>query len=258
MNGEKYLQYESLMGYDTLKHLVTLRELSRPLENSMALHTGQEPGRVRRNREELRNYFGEGSRFVSVLQVHGNRVHFVGKAEEHGWRSLDESIRADALVTSESGVVLTILTADCLPILFYDPASHAIGAAHAGWKGSAASIAVRTVEVMSERFGSRPEEIVAVIGPGIGGCCYEVSEELADAFSAYPEALSWGKEGRPHLDLAEVNRRQLEGAGLHPERIEVSPHCTACESDRFFSYRQSGGCAGRFLSAIMLKERKEG
>jgi len=249
----KMLEYRLLKGQEGLRHGVSLRDPSRPLDFSLALHTGQAAEAVRANRRELEAWFGPGARFVSVLQVHGNAIHHVEELRGHGWERLEEGIRADALLTDLPGVVLTILTADCVPILLFDPVRRVVGAVHAGWQGSRLGIVARTIRRMEERYGSRPGEILAAIGPSIGPCCYEVGPEVAVHFTEVEGALRSGKGDRSFLDLKAVNRLQLLEAGVREEHIETSPVCTACESDRFFSYRKEGGCDGRFMSCIMLE-----
>lgn len=249
----KMLHYRLFKDRPEIRHCVTMRDRSKKLDFSLALHTGQAAESIQANRRELEAYFGPGRRFVSVLQVHGDGICQVDEPGEKGWSKRDESVRADALLTDRPGVVLTILTADCVPILLYDPVRRVVGAVHAGWKGSRLGIVVRTVERMREAYGSRAEDILAAVGPAIGGCCYEVGPEVAAGFREYAEAVTAGEGENPHLDLKRVNRLQLMEAGVAPEHIEVSPVCTSCESERFFSYRKEGGCDGRFMSCIMIE-----
>jgi len=249
------LSFALLEKREGVRHCVTLRDPSRPLDFSLALHTGQAAEAIRANRQALEEYFGREAHFVSVLQVHGDTVHRVEKPVSHGWEEA-AAIRADALLTSVPGVVLTILTADCVPVLLYDPVRKVIGAAHAGWKGSRLGIVTGTLKRMQDDYGSRPGDIRAVIGPAIGGCCYEVDPELAEHFLGIDGAVLPGKSGKPHLDLKRVNRHQLIEAGVSPEHIETSSVCTACDHARFFSYRKEGGCDGRFMSCIMLDDSR--
>jgi len=253
MKTIEMLEFRLLKEAGGILHGVTRRDRSRMLDFSLALHTGQAPEAVRTNREELERFFGAGARFVSVLQVHGDEIHTVECPADHGWENFDPAIRADALLTDLPGVVLTILTADCVPILLYDPVCRVIGAVHAGWKGSHLEIVGKTIRKMTEHYGSRPEEILAAIGPAIGGCCYEVGPEVAEHFREIPGALFPAEGTRSRLDLKTVNRRQLLEAGVRSTHIEVSPVCTACEHEDFFSYRREGGCDGRFMSCIMIE-----
>jgi len=258
--AERSSEMENICSCDILgrwsgiRHGTTMRNDAFPLEFSMALHTGQPRNEVVGNRKRLEKIFGPDAVYISVKQVHGDNIHTVESVENFGWLELDENIKADALVTSLPGVVLTILTADCVPILLYDPISEAIGVVYAGWRGTSLSILPKTVRLMRSRYGSRPEDIVAAIGPAIGGCCYEVDGEVAECFDRYGKALRRTENGKYMLDLKSVNADQLVYEGLRPERIEISPVCTSCENGRFFSYRKNPGCDGRFMSCIMLSD----
>lgn len=148
---------------------------------------------------------------------------------------------ADALVTAEPGAMVSIRTADCLPILIADKRTGAVAAVHAGWRGTAARIAGAAVARLGEEFGARPEDLVAAIGPGIGVCCYEVGEEVA---------LQLDRSHAGRVDLAQNNRRQLEQAGLAPHSIDILSPCTYCDAERFWSYRREGERAGRMISYI--------
>jgi YfiH family protein len=168
---------------------------------------------------------------ASLKQIHSNRVLIAGRAGSLG--------EADALVTAVPGVAVSVRTADCIPILLADPRTGAVAAVHAGWRGTAARIAGETLERMRAEFGTRTEDVLAAIGPGIGECCYEVGPDVARQFG----------EAGPRLNLAGLNRRQLEEAGVRPAHIDVISPCTFCD-DRFFSYRREGERAGRMISFI--------
>lgn len=182
--------------------------------------------------------------------------------------------QADALITRRRGVALAISTADCVPLIFYDPVSEAIGVAHAGWRGTARGMAAATVAAMSEQFGSRPADILAGVGPSIGPCCYEVSEEVRQLFlgqrafeemptpqalrelvasSAIFETVQLPEKESLRLNLWETNRNQLLLAGLAPEHIELPDICTSCATDRFFSHRAEEGRTGRFPAIVALR-----
>jgi len=244
--------FELLHRIDGIQHCITTRDPERPLEGSLALHTGDDPLKVQANRKALAEHFGPGARFVSPLQVHGDHVHVVDVAADRGWEVLDEDLRADALVTDRPGVVLTILTADCVPILFYDPIHRAIGAVHAGWRGTQQEIAPKTVRKMGELYGTDPADLIVGIGPAIGGCCYEVGAEVAEHFTDYPVAVQEKSGDKYLLDTKQINAAQLVALGIPQEQIEISPICTMCDHERFFSYRARPGEAGRFMSCIAL------
>ena len=162
----------------------------------------------------------------------------------------------DATVTNVPGVMLTSLHADCIPVWLYDSANHAAGVAHAGWRGTRADIAAKTLERMHSEFGTRPEDVTAVIGPGISMCCFEVGREVYESFAEMlPESVDeFSRDdgnGKFHMDLKGINRKLLERAGAG--RIYVTDLCTCCSEDLFFSYRRDGGVTGRMCAGICLE-----
>ncbi len=188
-----------------------------------------------------------------------------------------ESCKGDASFTNTPGLLLGVQTADCVPILLVDPNKHAVAAIHAGWRGTLARIAQKTVGEMRMRFGSKPADILAALGPAVGGCCYEVGTELVTEFTSqfadaeeYFDELRTGEEPNPlqwlnmmppghqpppknvRLDLRKANRAQLLAAGLRDANIFVSNLCTACHTDLLFSYRKEAAQSGRLLSVIGL------
>jgi hypothetical protein len=150
----------------------------------------------------------------------------------------------DALLEDTPGAVVAVKTADCVPILLADERHRAVAAVHAGWRGTASGIATRAVEAMGKRFGTDPADLHAAIGPAIGGCCYEVGPEVAERF---------GREGRVHLDLPDINRGQLTEIGIPATRIYVSGMCTMCRGDEFHSFRRDREAAGRLYSFVGIR-----
>jgi len=191
----------------------------------------------------------------------------------------------DAMVTNQAGIALAIRTADCHPILLVDSRRRAVAAIHAGWRGTLARIAEKTVGVMRAAFGSNPRDILAAIGPGIQVCCYGVGEEVVTAFhgrfgrseqffkpvpvdqeaaalaakypnvflSPFPPGHEPAAQAAAHLDLAAVLREQLLAAGLAPAKIHTSEFCTACRTDLFFSHRKEGSRTGRMMAVVGIK-----
>lgn len=158
----------------------------------------------------------------------------------------------DALITDCAGTLLSIRTADCLPILIADVRNRAVAAVHAGWRGTLAGIAVKTVGALEARFGARREDLRVAIGPGIGPCCFEVGPEVAVQFSAlFPERDDL--RHRTKLDLAEANRRELAAYGISPEQISSAALCTYCDDSLFHSYRRDSERSGRMTSAIGIR-----
>ncbi len=252
-----FVTSERLRFYPEITHAISMRDLQRPAEGSLALHTGEPPKAIWRNSRAFARLFEGAVAFISPMQVHGDRVYTVRHARHRGWERLDRTFEADALITDLPGVVLTVLTADCAPILLYDPVHQAIGAVHAGWRGTDAHILPKTVEAMQVQYGSDPGDLIVAIGPAIGGCCYEVGIEVAERFFAHPKALQQQPNGKYHLDTRQVNAEQLIAAGVPQSQIEISPICTQCEHERFFSYR-ADRTTGRFMSGIMMKPGRGG
>jgi hypothetical protein len=162
---------------------------------------------------------------------------------------LPEGARADALLTQAPGQAVGVVSADCVPILLAHPSGRAVAAVHAGWRGSAQRIAVAATRALVEAIRCEPSDLVAVLGPHIGPCCYEVDGPVLEALGPEPVFVPSGSPGRYRLDLFELNRRQLLGAGLRAERIGRVPGCTSCDTERFFSYRRDGA-TGRLTSYI--------
>ncbi len=181
---------------------------------------------------------------ATVRQIHSDKVLVAG-----GPGCLGEG---DAIISKRPGLALAIRTADCLPVLIADPANRAVAAIHAGWRGTVLGIAPKTVQAMQEQFGSRPEDLVVVVGPGIGPCCFEVGPEVAIQFAEYfPERQDL--EGRARIDLAETLRRQLRRNGVTVRQVATPELCTVCRADLFHSYRRDQEEAGRMVSAIGVR-----
>lgn len=218
---------------------------------------------------------------VTLKQIHSSIVRVVGRedaSETARWK-------ADGMMTAEPGVLLAIQTADCIPILVADVKTRAVAAFHAGWRGTLRRIVETGIGRMRLAFGSRPEDLIAAIGPGIGPCCYAVGDEVRNEFESqfhyaaelfhevsnsdpvrekYPllfltaRAPGHSNLGQAlHLDLMEANRRQLLDAGVPSAAISVTGECTRCLSDKYFSYRADHGFTGRMLSAVGVVSNPE-
>ncbi len=166
--------------------------------------------------------------------------------------------QADGLITASPGILLGIQTADCVPVLLADTRNRVVAAFHAGWRGTAARIVEKGIAQMMSTFGSRPQDLIAAVGPSIGTCCYTVGEEVHDAFSTafdYCETLFRNTpESGLRLDLWEANRRQLLASGLNASSITVIGECTGCtglpDSRCYFSHRCENGFTGRMMNVI--------
>jgi len=168
---------------------------------------------------------------------------------------------ADAVVTDDPSVAIGVRVADCAPVLLFDPAANVAGAAHAGWRGTAAGVCAATVRALTATFASRPADLIAAIGPALGACCGEVGPDVLDAFragGADEESMKrWftaGQRDRSFLDLERANRDQLERAGVNPARIFGSGICTKTHRARLHSYRGDGAQAGRLLAAMRVAQ----
>jgi YfiH family protein len=170
---------------------------------------------------------------AAAKQIHSDGVLVVETAGPQG--------EGDALISNRPGIGLTIRTADCLPILIADPKNRAVAAIHAGWRGVVSEVACKAIHVMCQQFGSKPEDLVIAIGPGIGACCFEVGPEVAIQFQL---------AGRTKVDLVETTCRQLRRIGVNDGQISASGLCTYCNAELFESYRRDKTEAGRMLAMI--------
>jgi len=209
---------------------------------------GDDPQRVANNRRQvLRDMNAQGWPVVCAEQVHSKNIQIITRSNmadlQPCWAGL-RCLRTDGLVTQEPHVVLNLTFADCVPVLLYCPNPLTIAVLHAGWRGTAAQIARRGVEVISS-LGVKPKNKQAVIGPAICGNCYQVGPEVIVAMRDLP-GLEDVMSHQPidHVDLKELNRLTLIDSGVKDEAIEVSDLCTACGPVPLFSYRKSGANTG--------------
>ncbi|MDP9268142.1 MAG: peptidoglycan editing factor PgeF [Acidobacteriota bacterium] len=245
-------------------------------------------GSVERNRRRFLDALGAGGSeawpLVTLKQVHSDVIHRIDKARASKLGKTQPALTGDGLVTNVPGVLLAIQAADCLPVLVVDPEHRAVGAFHAGWRGTLARIVEKGVGRMRKEFGSDPDKLLAAIGPGVGVCCYAVGAEVRDKFeSQFPCAGELFEEvyksdpvrerypllfltarapghsetigPQLHLDLAKANRRQLEDAGVPPANITGLAMCTACKPKLLFSYRAQSGKTGRLLGAVGIRPK---
>lgn len=224
---------------------------------NIGIHRGDEWENVLKNYEILGNALRfDVQKLVLSHQTHTDTVLRVGHAQLGAGLFGPELPECDALITNEPGVGLVIFTADCTPILLHDPVTGAVGAVHAGWRGTAADIAGKTVAAMTREFGCDPANIRAAIGPNIGQCCFATDEDVPEAMAKALGAAAWDvvqcRDGKYYVDLKQMNRRFLERAGV--KNVEVSDACTACEHHRFWSHRVTKGLRGSQGAIIVCKE----
>lgn len=199
-----------------------------------------------------------GEAFVMARQVHGDDILIIGRPVEDMNALAKDAIQkpCDAIITNQRGVGIGVVTADCLPVLLYDPERSVIAAVHAGWRGSIKGILSKVVCQMAYRFHCKAEDIVACMGPAIGSCCYAVGEAVIKPLkSVNPEweiHLTPSEDGKARLDLTALNISQLADRGIRGGNIFSAGLCTACNEDLFFSYRRDGIGAGRMMSGIIM------
>ncbi len=225
---------------------------------NLGLHTGDNTETVWRNRQAFCQALElPADRVVTAEQVHGDAVQLVTEADAgRGAQHYQEAIGGtDALITNVPDLPLMLFFADCVPVLIFDPVTRAIGVSHAGWKGTVAKIAQKTLLAMQQNFNTKPADCLVGIGPSIGPCCYEVDEvvmsKLRDGFERWQE-LATPSGNRWQLNLWEANRQQLTEIGVAGSNITVSGICTAENTPVFFSHRAEAGRTGRIGAVIAL------
>jgi YfiH family protein len=210
---------------------------------------GDDPDLVAENRRRLAAAAGfDPDSLVVTKHVHGTTVWRVGEP-------LPDPPEFDGLVSDAPGTILGAFAADCIPLLFADPIARVCGAAHAGWRGTVARVAVRVLERLVE-LAARPADVRVALGPSIGPCCFEVGPEVTTQFTASFPAISGlvvAGPRRDHIDLRRAIRVQLEAAGVRPEHVDDRPPCTRCHPERFFSYRRDGAQTGVHMGFIGIR-----
>jgi YfiH family protein len=223
---------------------------------------------------------------ITLHQIHSDIIRYIDSIPGSTRDAISgEPLSGDGLITATPGLLPAIQTADCLPIILVDARQRVVGVFHAGWRGTVKRIVEKGVGEMHRSFGSRPRDIQAAIGPGIGGCCYEVGEDVRAKFESqfgygaslfrevkesdpvrekYPllfmTARAPGHGELPpkiFLDLVEANRQQLLAAGVAKKNIEVSPLCTQCHPELLFSYRAEKGKTGRMMAVAGIRTKKD-
>ena len=197
-------------------------------------------------------------------QIHSDNIAVVKETASRFTLHASHLENTDALITSQHNIALALNFADCVPIIFYDPIKKVVASAHAGWRGTVAQIGIKTVQKMVNEFGSKPSDIIALIGPSIGKCCFEVKEDVMKELKASCEWNAPSPQPSPrrgegeseifsdfHADLKLVNKLQLLAGGL--KKIDVCEYCTSCANELFFSYRREHGNTARHSAVIMLK-----
>jgi len=215
-------------------------------ELNLALHVGDDPLDVLRNREILSdkaNFYIDN--LIYMDQTHSDHIKVI---KDTFTNKQDD---CDSIVTNLPNIPLMVMVADCIPILMYDKEKRVIAAVHAGRNGTFLNIAPKTVSIMIKKFGSNPKDIYIAMGPGIRSCCYEVGEDLANICEkSFGKKYVIKKDKSFYLDLQTLNQDQLIKEGIDPQKIDISKTCTSCDKN-YFSYRRDG-VTGRFAGVIKL------
>ena len=252
----QYLEADILSNCEFISHAFLTRwggiSEGRFADLNFSVREGDTPEHVNHNYQIISKNFNVPN-FFFMQQIHGDRVIILQDRDETATESIPQ---ADAVITTVPLLGIGIKTADCVPILLVDRIRKIIGAVHAGWRSTALQIAAKTVAAFESNFSSRPADLVAVIGPCIGPCCYEVDQIVYDAMNeeGREQAFKISGQEKWKLDLAMLNKQQLIKSGLNPELIVAAERCTACQTDLFFSHRGENGKTGRQFNFIALKD----
>ena len=264
VNGVPYLVYPMLEQTGVVKHGFTTRlgGVSKGYCATMNISTtrGDDPRDVEENKRRLAEAIGVRPEDMTFThQTHTVNVAVV-EEEDRGKRFME----TDGMVTNVPGICLVTFYADCVPLYLVDPVRKVIGLSHSGWRGTVGNMAGVTVKRMEEVFGSRPEDILAAVGPSICQDCYEVSEDVVSRFRESYAPEEWGElfyqkdeqreKGKYQLDLWRANELNLLKAGLLPEHIAVTNLCTCCNPELLFSHRVTGWDRGNLSAFLALKE----
>ena len=248
MDKSKLITYKIFEPYNQIVAFTTTK---RTLEHSAPRFTGDSPYMYSSNRISLSEILGiESDKLVFPRQTHSCTIKNVVEVPK------TEFAETDALITSEKGICICIQTADCVPVILYDPQKHVAAAIHAGWRGTVGKIVQHAVNKLVAEFGTLPKNIIAAIGPSICSEIYEIGGEVADEVSrSLPFAekvLKMGSKEKFHFNLWEANRMLLINSGLHAGNIEILAKCSFLEKSLYFSARRDGSETGRMVSGIML------
>lgn len=250
----KTFQFKNLSSTNSILHAISTRIGGVSIGDfeswNMSEKVGDSIENVNHNRLLLQNFIN-ANQLIFPEQTHTANVKVVNQDTE-----LQDLKETDAVITNIVGLGLGVMSADCVPILLFDPVNKAIAAIHAGWRGTVAGIVANTIALMNKEFGTNSQDVIAGIGPSISAEVYEVSDLVVDAAKAYFEDISSfvtpKENGKYWFNLWEANRQVLLKSGVKTENIEIAGICTFKNVDTYFSYRQNPNC-GRFAAAIALK-----
>jgi hypothetical protein len=261
----KFITSNILAQYDSITHafLTRIGGVSSGSFSSLNFNNneGENHLNIDRNRAIVGKFLGfNPDSLITTNQVHRDNILIIDSPPEVFQDQFTDAKKAsaDAILTNQKGVVIGILTADCLPIILVDPVKRVAGIVHAGWRGTAKGICQNAIKSLSDNFESKPEDILAALGPSIGPCCYEVGidvvDHLASMASRTNEILLEVEKDRWKLDLRKANLNQLVECKVAKKSISVSDLCTSCNTDLFFSHRKEGNRTGRQLNLVLIKD----
>lgn len=240
-----FLPFGNLSKYQ-IPHGITTRSGGKSVGKyssfNLAKYVGDDHLAVENNRKTLQNAIKK-DRLVFANQIHSNHIVAITA------NNYDRIFNADGLITNQPNIAIGVMVADCVPILLFDPIHNAVGAVHAGWRGTAKEIAARAVEKMGQNYRSKPSDLIVGIGPAIKSCCYAIENPAPFKQLKLDSALTQISNIKWRLDLQQANRIQLERIGV--KNIEIMEHCTSCDK-RFYSYRRDK-TTGRFVGIIGLR-----
>ncbi len=259
IGGLKYLYFPQIEELGWVVHAFTTRVggVSPFPANALNLSylRGDSKENVQLNRQRLLQALGIGDcPLVTLNQFHTDRVIIQGS------RIAAEEPSGDALITDQPGIILAIQVADCAPILVIDRRNRVIAAVHAGWRGTAQRIVIKTLNTMKSHFGTMPADCRLAVGPTIDRCCYEVGKEVITLYKknlpSWKDFLFLGSSDEGYLSLAKANIQQMREIGVAPEQILSADLCTSCHGELFFSHRGECGTTGRMMALVMMKQVK--
>lgn len=257
------ITYDLLDKYTEIAHFCTSREGGVSMGNyssfNLSPFSGDDPTHYDQNKRILSEKLGiDAEHLIIPYQTHGTEIREIDNLFFQMSTSEKTNLLngVDALITRNQNVCIGVTTADCVPLLFFDPVQHVIAVAHAGWRGTCSGIAEITVQKFIKKFNSNPADILVTIGPSISSKVYEIGKDVVDKFREAEFQISDIIEKRNesfYLDLWKANQSSLKKVGILAENIEISGICTFSEHEKFFSARRLGIKSGRMLSGIMLK-----
>ncbi|MBO5487649.1 MAG: peptidoglycan editing factor PgeF [Eubacterium sp.] len=230
---------------------------------NLSFHRGDKREHVVENHRRFAEAVGyDKNNLVFSDQIHETTIRRVTREDAgKGINRESDIIGVDGLISNDTDVVLMTFFADCVPLFFYDRKNHAIGASHSGWRGTVARIGAKTIREMGKAFGTKPQDVLCVIGPSICQDCYEVSDQVAEQFQKEFDEKHWKEillkksEEKFQLDLWRANEIILQEAGVPENQIETSGLCTCCHPEELFSHRASHGKRGNLAGVITLAEK---